>query len=92
VGRNVGGRGGRGLDAVRAETKKQGVNVARVGEGHRALLTVVGEGEAQELSGDGMRLYLVEARQRRDKKVEVVAILVFNTEIVNDYDEGYRTG
>ncbi len=28
--------------------------------------------------------YLVEARQGRDKKVEVVAILVFNTKIVND--------
>jgi hypothetical protein len=48
------------------------------------LLAVVGEGEAQELGGDGMRLDLVEARQRRDKKVEVVAILVFDTEIVND--------
>jgi hypothetical protein len=58
--------------------------VAMVGEGHRALLAVVGEGEAQELGGDGMRLDLVEARQRRDKKVEVVAILVFDTEIVND--------
>ena len=81
MGRNVGGRGGRGLDAVWTETKEQGVDVA---EGHRALLAVVGEGEAQELSGDGMRLYLVEARHRRDKKVEVVAILVFNTEIVND--------
>ncbi len=84
MGRNVGGRGGRGLDAVRAETKEQGVDAARVGEGHRALLVVVGEGEAQELGGDGMRLDLVEARQRRDKKVEVVAILVFDTEIVND--------
>ena len=48
------------------------------------MLAVVGEGEAQELGDDGMRLDLVEARQRRDKKVEVVAILVFDTEIVND--------
>ncbi len=84
MGRDVGGRGGRGLDAIRSEAKEQSVDVAGVGEGQRALLAVVGEGEAQEFRGDGMRLDLVEARKRRDKLVEVVAISVFDTEIVDD--------
>jgi hypothetical protein len=51
------------------------------------LLAVVSEGEAQKLGvgdGDGMRLALVKARQRRDKIVEVVAISVFGTEIVDE--------
>ncbi len=81
---DVGGRGERRLDTIRLEAKEQGVDVPRVGEGHRALLAVVGEGEAQEFGGDGMRLDLVEARKGRDEIVEVVAISVFDTEIVND--------
>jgi hypothetical protein len=46
--------------------------------------TVVIQGEAQKLGRDGARLDLVETRQGRDKIVEVVAILVFDTEIVDD--------
>jgi hypothetical protein len=45
---------------------------------------VVIQGEAQESSRDGARLDLVQTRQGRDKIVEVVAILVFDTKIVDD--------
>ena len=45
---------------------------------------VVIQGEAQEPSRDGARLDLVETRQGRDKIVEVVAILLFYTKIVDD--------
>ncbi len=42
------------------------------------------QGEAQESGRDGARLDLVETKQGRDKMVEVVAILVFDTKIVDD--------
>jgi hypothetical protein len=48
------------------------------------LGAVVIEGEAQKLGRDRARLDLVETRQGRDKIVEVVAILVFDTKIVDD--------
>ena len=56
------------------------------------MSAVVIKGEAQELGRDGARLDLVEARQGRDKIVEVVAILVFDTKIVDDQDKGYWAG
>jgi hypothetical protein len=53
-------------------------------ERESALGAIVREGEAQELGGHGMRLDMIETRTTRDKKIEVVAILVFDTKIVDD--------
>jgi hypothetical protein len=44
----------------------------------------VREGEAQELGGNGMRLDMIKTRKTRDKKIEIVAILVFDTKVVDD--------
>ena len=84
MGRDVQGGRGRGLDAQGSEAEQHTGNVAGVRKGQGALSAVVIEGEAQELGRDGARLDLVEARQGRDKIVEVVAILVFDTKIVDD--------
>ncbi len=84
VGGGVEGRRGHGLDAKGSEAEQHGVDVPRVGQGQGAMDTVVIQGEAQKLGRDGARLDLVETRQGRDKIVEVVAILVFDTEIVDD--------
>jgi hypothetical protein len=40
--------------------------------------------EPKELRGDGVSFDLVEGGQSGDEKVEVVAILVFDTKIVDD--------
>ena len=45
---------------------------------------VVGDGEAKKLRGDGVGFGVVKGRQRRDKKVEVRAILILDAEVVND--------
>ena len=81
MGRDVQGGRGRGLDAQGSEAEQHTGNVAGVGQGQGA---VVIKGEAQELGRDGARLDLVKARQGRDKIVEVVPILVFDTKIVDD--------
>jgi hypothetical protein len=84
VGGDVERRGGGGLDTQGSEAKQHGVNVAGVGEGQGPVGAVVVQGEAQESGRDRARLDLVETRQGRDKIVEVVAILVFDTKIVDD--------
>jgi hypothetical protein len=86
VGRDVQGRRGRGLDAQGSEAEQHTVNVPRVRQGQGASGAVVVEGEAQELGRDWACLDLVETRQGRDKIVEVVAILVFDTKIVDESD------
>ncbi len=80
----VDGRCCRRLHAKRAKTQQQYIDISRVRERESALGTIVREGEAQELGGNGMRLDLIETRKTRDKKIEVVAILVFDTKIVDD--------
>ncbi len=73
--RDIKGRRGRGLDATKgSEAEQHGVDVPRVrqGQGQGALGAVVVEGEAQKPRRDWARLDLVEMRQSRDKKVEVV--------------------
>ncbi len=92
MGGDVEGRRSGGLDAEGSEVEKHGVDVARVGQGQGTVGAVVIQGEAQEPGRDGARLDLVETRQGRDKIVEVVAILVFDTKIVDDKDKGYRAG
>ena len=84
MGRDVQGRRGRELDAQGSEAEQHTFNVAGVRQGQGALGAVVIEGEAQKLGRDRARLDLVETRQGRDKIVEVVAILVFDTKIVDD--------
>jgi hypothetical protein len=80
----VDGRRCRWLHAKRAKTKQQCSNVPWVRERESALGAIVREGEAQELGSNGMRLDVIETRKTRDKKIEVVAILVFDTKIVDD--------
>ncbi len=82
--RDVEGRRGRGLDSKGSEAEQHRVDVSGVRQGQGAVGAVVVESEAQETGRDGARLDLVKLRQSRDKKVEVVAILVFDTKIVND--------
>jgi hypothetical protein len=45
-------------------------------------------GEAQELGGNGMRLDMIKTRKTRDKKIEVVAILVLDPKIVDNEAKG----
>ena len=78
-----GGRRGR-LDSIGAKVVKQGVDVAWVGEREGALGAIVSGGKAQEFGRDGMGLDEVKTRKARDEIVVVVAILVLNTEIVDD--------
>jgi hypothetical protein len=77
--------GGRGrFDPVGAETVEQSVHVAWIGKRESALGAVVGEGEAQELGGDGVRLNVVKTGKTRDEIIVVVTIVVFDTKIVDD--------
>ena len=83
-GRVIDGRRCGRLDAVRAKAMQQSVDIAWVGEREGALGAIVSDGEAQELGGNGMRLDMIKTRKTRDKKIEVVAILVFDTKVVDD--------
>jgi hypothetical protein len=92
VGRGIEGRGGGWFDAKGAETLEERVDVSGVGDGEGALGGVVLDGGAQELVGDGVGLDVIEGRQGRDKEIEVGAIGVLDTEIVDNEDKGYGTG
>ena len=72
------------LDAVRAKAKQQSVDIAWVGEREGALGAIVSDGKAQELGCNGVGFDMVEAGKARNEVIIVVAILVFNAEIVDD--------
>ena len=92
VRRGIEGRGGGWFDAKGAETLKERVDVSGVGDGESALGGVVMDGGAQELVDDRVCLDVIEGRQGRDKEIEVGAIGLLNTEIVDYEDKGYGTG
>jgi hypothetical protein len=50
------------------------------------------DGGAKELVGDRVRLNVIKGRQGRDKEIEVGAIGVLDTEIVDYENKGYRAG
>ena len=83
-GRVIDGRRCGRLDAVRAKAKQQSVDIAWVGEGEGALGAIVSDGKAQELGCNGVGFDMVEAGKARNEVIIVVAILVFNAEIVDD--------
>ncbi len=86
------GRGGCWFNAKGAETLEERVDVSGVGDGESALGGVVMDGGAKELVGDRVRLDVIEEKQGRDKEIEVGAIGVLNTEIVDYEDKSYGTG
>ncbi len=66
--------------------------MAWVGEIEGALGAVVSDRKAQEFGRDGVGFDEVETGKARDEIVVVVAILVLDAKIVNDYDERDGTG
>ena len=77
--------GGRGrFDPVGAKAEEQSVHVSWIGKRESALGAIVGEGEAQELGGNGVRFDMIKTGKTRDKIIVVVTILVFDTKIVDD--------
>jgi hypothetical protein len=67
-------------------------HISGVGDGEGTLGCVVVDGRAEELVGDWVGLNVIEGRQGRDKEIEVGAIGVLDTEIVDYDDKGYRAG
>jgi hypothetical protein len=69
---------------VGAKAEEQSVHVSWIGKRESALGAIVGEGEAQELGGNGVRFDMIKTGKTRDKIIVVVTILVFDTKIVDD--------
>jgi hypothetical protein len=60
------------------------IEASALGEREGALGVVVRDGKAQKLSSNGAGFHEVEAGKARNEIVDLVAILVLNTKIVDD--------